>query len=135
MTCSDCGESLDPAVHGVGEKLPCPNCGSLKKTIGLSIVEDAGISIKEALRGKVKDVTKPAKSKLRQDFFIGDDLHRSSGKWNKKERYINKDEDTYKEVVIDPTTGEIIHHCEEPLSQHQGHGDAKPKPEDDQISE
>ena len=97
--------------------------------MALSIVEDAGINIKDSLRGKVKDVTKTGKSKLRQDFFVGDDLHRKSGKWNKKERYLNKDSDTYKEVVVDPETGEIVHYCEEPLSQHQGHGDAKPKPD------
>lgn len=130
MTCSDCGESLDTNLYGGLEELPCTKCGSLKKAMSLSIVEDAGINIKESLRGKVKDATKTGKSKLRQDFFVGDDLHRKSGKWHKKERYLNKDNDTYKEVVVDPETGEVVHHCEEPLSHHQGHGDAKPKPDD-----
>ena len=31
----------------------------------------------------------------------------------------------YVETVKDPTTGEVIHHCEEPLSDHIGHGTAK----------
>jgi hypothetical protein len=29
------------------------------------------------------------------------------------------------EHIVNPNTGEVIHHCEEPLSQHQGHGSAK----------
>jgi hypothetical protein len=37
----------------------------------------------------------------------------------------NRANDRYREVVTDPTTKEIIHHCEEPLSQHQNHGSAK----------
>ena len=35
-------------------------------------------------------------------------------------------QDRYKEVVRDPDTSEIIHECEEPLSEHQGHGSARP---------
>jgi hypothetical protein len=128
MQCSDCGEPLESHVYGCIENLPCPRCGSFKKAIDLSIVE--AVAIKESLRGKVKDSTKTGKSKLRQELLVGDDLHRNSGEWYKKERYINKDNDTYKEVVTNPKTGEIVHHCEEPLSQHKGHGSAKPKGEE-----
>ena len=35
--------------------------------------------------------------------------------------------DWYAETVTDPTTGQVIHHCEEPLSKHLGHGSAKNK--------
>jgi hypothetical protein len=55
----------------------------------------------------------------------GDDLHRKSGKWMKKERLIDREKDHYKEVVTDPQTGQVIHHCDEPLSKHTGHGSAK----------
>lgn len=44
-----------------------------------------------------------------------------------KQRVIDRDNDHYFEKVTDYETGEVIHHCEEPLSQHQGHGDAKRK--------
>lgn len=44
-----------------------------------------------------------------------------------KQRIIDRDNDHYFEQVTDYETGEVIHHCEEPLSQHQGHGDAKRK--------
>jgi|TARA_B110001450_G_C17324859_1_gene360958 hypothetical protein len=33
--------------------------------------------------------------------------------------------DEYKEKVTDRETGEVIHHSEEPLSDHFGHGSAK----------
>jgi hypothetical protein len=31
----------------------------------------------------------------------------------------------YSEKVIDADTGEVIHECNEPFDQHQGHGSAK----------
>ena len=43
------------------------------------------------------------------------------------ERCIDKDNNHYKEIVVDPETGEIIHQCEEPLSEHRGHGSDKKK--------
>lgn len=130
MECSDCGERLDEHAHGTSESVPCPNCRSVRKTISLCFVDDAQLDLKDSLRGKIKDSTKPSKKKLRQDFFVGDDMHQKSGKWYKKERYLNKDENTYKEVVTDPETGKIVHCCEEPLDQHQGHGSAKKKPDE-----
>jgi hypothetical protein len=33
----------------------------------------------------------------------------------------------YEEVVIDDETGETIHECREPLSDHTGHGSARPR--------
>jgi hypothetical protein len=51
-----------------------------------------------------------------------------------KYRRIDRDNDRYDEVVIDPETGEIVHESHEPLSEHWGHGSAKatrqePRPE------
>jgi hypothetical protein len=36
--------------------------------------------------------------------------------------------DRYSEKIVDRDTGEVLRVCEEPLSQHQGHGSAKLKP-------
>lgn len=125
MHCTDCGEPLDEEVSSAPENSPCPKCGSQKKTVCLSFSEDINLQLKDSLRGKVKDVTKTGKEKLRKDFLTGDDLHRKSGKWYKKDRCIDKDNDHYKEMVVDPENGEVIHHCEEPLREHRGHGSAK----------
>jgi hypothetical protein len=46
----------------------------------------------------------------------------------KKERVIDHHQkDQCKEVVTDPETGEVIHHCEGPLYKHTSHGSAKRK--------
>lgn len=57
----------------------------------------------------------------------GDDLQIKTGKWMILERIIDRARNWYKELVTDPKTGNVMHHCEEPLSQHQGHGTAKTK--------
>jgi hypothetical protein len=47
------------------------------------------------------------------------------------ERVIDRRNDRYFEQVTDYETGEVLHRCEEPLSEHMGHGSAKPTPESD----
>ncbi|MGZ8982707.1 MAG: hypothetical protein ACXW11_01975 [Methylotenera sp.] len=43
-------------------------------------------------------------------------------------RLIDRGNDRYFEKVTDYESGELIHHDEEPLSEHNGHGTAKKKP-------
>jgi len=68
---------------------------------------------------------KNSQGKTLAEGLSGDDLHRKSGKWMKKERLIDRANDRYKEVVTDPETGSVVHQSEEPLSQHRGYGSAK----------
>ncbi len=91
----------------------------------MSIVENAGLDIKESLAGKMKDISYNSKKNPRYEFFEGDDLRKSDSKWVKKSRIVDKNNDKYIEKVVDPETDEVVHHCEEPLSQHFGHGSAK----------
>ena len=49
------------------------------------------------------------------------------GKWSHRLKLEDKKSDKYLEIITNPETGEILHKCEEPLSQHQGHGSAKKK--------
>ena len=93
----------------------------------MEIVEKAALDIKESLAGKMKDINYNSKKNPRYKFFEGDDLRKSDGKWMKKRRVIDKNNDKYLEIVVDPETDEVVHHCEEPLSEHFGHGSAKPK--------
>ncbi len=114
--CSDCGEKLS-----VDDRI-CPNCGSEKKTYYVLIEEK--IETHEQIKGKAKEnsVKKPF-----QEFKIGDDFHKKSGKWNIREMNIDRKNDSYSEMIKDGATGEIIHQCDEPLSKHKGHGSAKKK--------
>lgn len=82
------------------------------------------VTLRASLRTKHKDSNR----KILAEGFSGDDLHRKSGKWMKKERVIDHAKDEYKEVVTDPEDGRIVHQCEEPLSKHIGHGSAKKSP-------
>jgi hypothetical protein len=40
-------------------------------------------------------------------------------------RVMDRDADRYIETVTMRETGEVVHHCDEPLSKHQGHGSAR----------
>ena len=51
------------------------------------------------------------------------------GKHVLREQVIDRDNNRYFEKVTDYESGEIIHHNEEPLSEHRGHGTEKVKKE------
>ena len=55
----------------------------------------------------------------------GDSFFRKTAKWVTRVMRIDRRGDRYTEHVYDPKSGETIHHCDEPLSEHRGHGDAK----------
>jgi hypothetical protein len=105
----------------------CPNCGSDEITIFLSFSNNLGDNLKDCLKGKSVDSSLPSKKKIRKEFVVGADKRKCDDKWMEKLRVIDKENDFYKEEVIDPSTGEVIHHCEEKLSEHFGHGSAKKK--------
>ena len=94
----------------------------------MDVVEDLPVKAYDAAKMKVKDPAFPRKKNPRLEQFSGADLRKSDGRWMQKERIIDRDRDYYKEVVIDPIDGTVVHHNEEPLSEHFGHGSAKPKP-------
>jgi hypothetical protein len=52
------------------------------------------------------------------------------GKWAIVEKFMTRVGfgDRYREKVTDYETGEVLRDCDDPLSQHQGHGSAKLKP-------
>lgn len=100
--------------------MACPVCGG--------IVVEVADSNTENWKDNIKSKIKSATGKVLLEGVSGDDLHRNSRKWMRKERTIDHAKDHYKEVVTDPESGEIIHQCEEPLSQHRKHGSGRGKP-------
>lgn len=120
--CARCGENLDES-YNIKPHKKCPNCGSVDQNLFLT--EDDSIKIHNGVEGKIKNSNYSSKKNPRVAFFQGDDQRKSDGKWMEKEKLLDKDNDEYKEIVIDPETGDVIHHCEQPLSDHQGHGSAK----------
>lgn len=59
----------------------------------------------------------------------GDDFHRDTGLWNKLVRRIDRMTNRYYERLEDGRTGTVIREVDEPLTDHTGHGSAKPKSE------
>lgn len=57
----------------------------------------------------------------------GDSFFFKAQKWVRRMMRIDHRNNRYTERVIDPRTGETIHSCDEPLTEHQGHGSAKAK--------
>lgn len=55
----------------------------------------------------------------------GPDHSRDLGKPVRKRCVIDRERDEYLEHIEDYETGQVLHHCQEPLSEHRGHGDAK----------
>jgi hypothetical protein len=120
VMCGQCGLLLDEdqsiPVHC---RKPCPKCGSRDRNVNLQ-ADDAFV-LREKLRMKGRDEA----GNLFIEQVHGDDLHRKSGKWMQLRRIIDRAKDWYRELVVDPETGETVHECQEPLSRHRGHGLAK----------
>lgn len=122
IQCGGCGKPLDEPIN-LADRPPCPDCGSPLRTVNVSVADVA--EPKEQVKMAAKDPSRPGKQKIRIEQLVGDDQHRKSGKWYKKVRVIDRENNLYLEEVADPETGAVIHRCEEPLSDHTGHGSAK----------
>ena len=119
--CAGCGAVLN-APADLQVRVPCPACGSMVRMIEVSITDS--LEFHESLGFKQK---RPGYKKPIAEGVSGDEFFRKESKWVKKERLIDRQANLYRENVTDPVTGEVIHHCDEPLDQHTGHGGAKLK--------
>ena len=120
--CGNCGEILNESF-GDGDRVPCERCGSMSRSVTVSVTQE--IQFREQVNVKATIPSFPGKGHLRIEQLVGDDLHKKSGKWYKKVRIIDRENNLYLETVTDPDTGEVVHHCEKPLIDHYGHGAAK----------
>lgn len=121
VTCGDCGKKLAEDPHSpIENRQPCPHCGSELRCFQKKL--NATATARTKLRMKARNATggRPFLERIE-----GDDLDRKSGKWMQFERLIDRAKNWYSEKVTDPKTGRIIHECQEPLSDHKGHGTAK----------
>jgi DNA-directed RNA polymerase subunit RPC12/RpoP len=126
VKCQACGEILNETTNTpVDERRPCPKCSSKARHIEAVISETVKAYVRIDLKVRHGISGKPFLKSVSRD-----DLHRKSGKWMLREIVVDRENDKYKEIVTDPATGDVVHHCEEPLSQHQGHGSARKKKDD-----
>jgi hypothetical protein len=89
--------------------------------IHVSIDEKIGLESHDKTRSKYRD----GGTKVIRELTEGEDFHRKTRKWNTIYRLIDGCNNLYRETFWDKETGQIIRHCEEPLSEHRGHGSDK----------
>lgn len=116
--CVECGVELhEPS----GEPpTPCPVCGSLGREV-TGRIHDSFV-LHDGIRGKAY---KAGSSKFYLDTRSGASYYRKDNEWHHLVRTIDRENDRYVETIRVLRTGELIHHVEEPLSKHQGHGGGK----------
>ena len=116
--CGECGTTLDESPQAAADqRQPCPRCGSLKRSFSVHLEERLTVRSKLGFKARRNGKGRPFAEGVQ-----GDDLQRSTGRWMRLRRLIDRENDRYEETVTDPETGAVIHECIEPLSQHRGHG-------------
>lgn len=121
--CQKCGAILDGSEGP--DKKACPQCGYLHDILNAEVIDK--LRIYESLSYRRKDPGRTGRAKTMSEGITGHEYSYSHGKIISKQRLIDREADKYVETVTDIETGEIIHKCDEPLSEHRGHGTAKKK--------
>jgi hypothetical protein len=104
----------------------CAICGSTARTFGVAVRDTLEVRYALKLTGFRAGMGKTKGWFLRHWARLVPQ-HSRGGAIAKFERTIQRDRNWYAETVIMRDTGEVVHHCSEPLSQHTGHGSDKPK--------
>jgi hypothetical protein len=125
--CSACqAELAETFIEPARKDEPCPSCGSTRRLVQI-ISEEAldrtNRPIREMVRTKIR--MRGGKKPILEE-VSGDDWSRSRAKWVQLDRVLDRANDHYQERVVDLDSGEVIHECDEPLSEHRGHGAARP---------
>jgi hypothetical protein len=123
--CAECDWLFEDAAAALSEpRQPCPACGAF------------GRHAKKALRTEVTaqlSVSYAARNANRKMFawgFSGRDWsHRLQKHVDKISTFAKRGHGNRRyEHITDPDTGEVVHHCDHPLTEHRDHGSAKPPP-------
>lgn len=103
-------------------KKKCPKC-KLINTISIGTYKHYfktydRYELKDKIKGKKKPIL---------EVIEGFAYYLKKQKFILKKRVIDRKNDRYFEEIKDPDSDEIIHKCDEKLSEHYGHGSAKKK--------
>jgi hypothetical protein len=121
VICGRCEASIDePPDVSAGDRKPCPRCGATTRRIDVAI--SATIEARSDLGLKQR---RPGFKRPIHEQKSGSSFSVRLKRWMRRTRVIDRENDCYAEKVVDPQTGETVHHCDEPLSAHQGHGSAR----------
>lgn len=115
VECRTCGAAIDVALDTSDKQSPCRVCGSSLRNINAAVMESA--FTRDGLGVKIK------RAGERKPYVENRGLPSFSYRFQKlvsRQVLIDRDNDRYFEKVTDYETGEVLHECNEPLSQHQG---------------
>lgn len=126
VVCADCKTVLNQLASEVGRAC-CPQCGSTKQSMHIHFEDQ--IQTTEWVDIRLKSSSLPSRKKLRVHTQSGQQFSVKLGRHVDKTRVLDKENDRYFEKITDPLTEEVLRHCEEPLTAHQGRGSAKFKPD------
>ena len=128
IVCSDCGAALTDARPSdeLAQRAPCASCGGTKRTYHVFVIES--VPLRDGLAMKAK---RPGDKRPYVESKAVPDHSRKLEKLVHLERIVDRDNDRYFERVTDYESGEVIRECDEPLSQHLGHGSDKKITKDD----
>lgn len=123
IKCADCKTIIDESFDTrVDERMQCPRCRSTTRLFCVAL--EASLQPHGKLHYKGK---RGGKGKAFVEGIIGADWSYKLHCWLRLERVIDRDNDRYTEKLVNTNTSEVVHECYEPLSQHRGHGSAKPR--------
>jgi hypothetical protein len=118
--CGGCSLPLDENPNAaLGTQPPCPECGS--RTRYMRTVPNRGhVLMSSTVRKKPGEKRSPIEERH-------GDIVSSDGRWLRIHRIIDRRHNRYYEKVHDHETREILREVNEPLTDHRGRGDAKPR--------
>ena len=121
VACGACGSAIAQSSDTpIDERITCQSCGSMARTINVQL--DGAITFHSSLDLKVK---RGGRGRPALHLRTGDDLTRSTGRWARLDRIIDRENDRYAEHIEDAETGRVLRHVDEPLSSHRGRGSAR----------
>ncbi len=126
ISCGDCGAVAEEDEPAVDVPPTCNACGSANCTA--VIIATTVFTIRDRVEGWHLTPNRRSKKKAAEHFILGAEIRRSTGEFVEKIRHIDRENDHYFEKVTDEA-GVVLHHVDEPLSEHWGHGSAKFKKE------
>jgi DNA-directed RNA polymerase subunit RPC12/RpoP len=122
VKCADCSLVLnEPYDMLLGTRAGCPHCGSRARSMRWTGPNAGHILISEKVQRKPGQKRSPSES------IKGDIYSVAKGKMLRIHRIIDRRRNFYYEKVHDPDTREVLREVEEPLTEHRGHGSAKPR--------
>ena len=91
------------------------------------VILSTHIKMLTGIKYKHKNPKLSGRKKTLSKGFNSYSYSRDLGKLVNHQRFVDRQNDRYIEIVEDEDTGHLLHYCNETLSAHHGHGSAKYK--------